>query len=212
MIEGILITLPSLVSISGPLDTYHTNHPSKTHPARKTYSQILRFIQELYVHSLTYRDDDPAWKSILRHLMFLKRKCVESDPKGIHSMFRSSDIITRYEFPRPGTWGRFDVDSWVMSDMSYDRVVRFPAMGDVEIEGSCDGRIGSSMVRRGTKARSFLEKTGYLSREDRFDDVSIRSVGPDIFARYLASDYTSINTYHVIRDIPSWFIHVPGAL
>jgi hypothetical protein len=211
MIEGLLLTLPSIIGF-GPLDDLHTVHPSSTHPARKVYSQILRMIQEFYVHSLRYDDTSIVWKSILKHFMFLRRHCLRVDPDGKHSMFQSSSYLTHYRFPRPDTWGVLSIDDWIQDDIGFDEEVKFPSMWAREIEGTCDGRAGSEMIRSGSKARSILEKLGYLVREDFYDVVSIASVGVDVFHKYLLGDYRSFSKFTIRKDVPSWWTFVPKAL
>jgi hypothetical protein len=211
MIEGILLTLPSIIAF-GPLDSLHTYHPSSTHPARKAYAQILRFVQELYVYNLKYDEDDIVWKSILKHLMYMRRRCLRMDPDGQHSMYKSSDYLTHYRFPKPDSWGVMSVDEWIIDDFSYDEVVKFPSMWCREDEGTCDGRVGSVMIRQGSKARGLLEKLGYVEKVDLFDSVSMKDVGPEIFAKYVSGDYMSFSEYTVVKDVPVWWTYVPKAL
>jgi hypothetical protein len=211
MIEGVLLTLPTIVGF-GPLDALHTLHPSTTHPARKVYSQILRMIQEFYIHTLVYDEDSIVWKSILKHFMFLRRQCLRIDPDGKHSMFQSSSYLTHYRFPRPDSWGKMSIDDWIQDDIGYDEVVKFPSFWCREEEGSCDGRAGSEMIRVGSKARSVLEKLGYVTRENLYDEVSIAAVGVDAFRVYLSGDYRSFSRYRVLKDIPGWWTFVPKAL
>jgi hypothetical protein len=211
MIEGVLLTLPSIVGF-GPLDNLHTFHKSSTHPARKVYSQVLRFIQELFIHSLRYDEDSIVWKSILKHLMFLRRHCLRLDPQGKHSMYQSSSHLTHYRFPRPDLWGVMSIEDWIQEDIGFDEMVKFPSFWQREEDGSCDGRAGSEMIRRGSKARSVLEKLGYIRQESLFDEVSIASVGIDAFKVYLSGNYISFSRFKFMKDVPSWWTFVPKAL
>jgi hypothetical protein len=211
MIEGILLSLPTVIYVTGPLDNYHTLHPSSAHPARKTYSQILRFVQELYVHSLKYHESD-AWKAIMSHLMYLRRKCLELDPIGKYSAYKTSSHLTNYRFPPKDSWGAVDIDTWIIGDIGIDEMVRFPAMSDPRDGDSCDGRKYSVLVRRGSKARSFLTKLKYLDKIELFEEVSLRSAGPARFSQYLGGNYVPVNEYQIIEDIPAWLSFVPNVL
>ncbi|QMP84022.1 hypothetical protein [Cryphonectria parasitica ambivirus 1] len=212
MIEGILLTLPSIIPLLGAQDRFHTVTPSVSHPSRRTYSQILRFIQELFIHGLCYDSDDVSWKSILKHLMFLRRLCIAEDPDFEHSMFMNSSYLTKYRFPPPETWGKMPITDWVVGDIMYDEVIRFPMKGERESEGGCDGRVGSEMLRMGSKARGCLVKLGYLEEEKMFDDVSVKLVGLDLFLEYLGGRYRSISKFVVVKDIPGWVAQVPSSL
>jgi hypothetical protein len=99
-----------------------------------------------------------------------------------------------------------------MDDISYDEVVKFPSYWCREDEGSCDGRIGSVMIRSGSKARGMLVKLGYLEKTDLYDEVSICDVGEEMFQVYLSGEYSSFSEYKVVRDIPSWLNCVPMSL
>jgi hypothetical protein len=142
----------------------------------------------------------------------MRRRCLRMDPDGQHSMYKSSDYLTHYRFPKPDSWGVMSVDEWIIDDFSYDEVVKFPSMWCREDEGTCDGRVGSVMIRQGSKARGLLEKLGYVEKVDLFDSVSMKDVGPEIFAKYVSGDYMSFSEYTVVKDVPVWWTYVPKAL
>jgi hypothetical protein len=160
---------------------------------------------------MTY-DETDWWKAILRHLMFLRRKCLELDPECKYSSYKTSNHLTSYRFPSVEFWGKFDIDTWVLGDIPFDEMVRFPAMCDPEEGNVCDGREGSHMVRRGSKGRSFLVNLGYLERVDLYEEVCIRNIGPDRFSMYLSGSYIPLSRYDVKEDIPLWYSMIPNVL
>jgi hypothetical protein len=133
------------------------------------------------------------------------------DPDGVHSPFAKSDVHTRYKLPLASEWGHVDYEEWILENLEYETEVRFLKRGGSD-ESECDGRNGSEMIKETNARRSFLEKMGYVVREDLYDIVSIASIGYNEMAVYLAGNYKAVCRYTVVEDIPTWYAHVPGVL
>jgi hypothetical protein len=99
-----------------------------------------------------------------------------------------------------------------MESMDFYEVIRFPKFGGAEDEGSCDGRAGSIMVRKQSKARGFLRRMGYLEAEELYDYYSVEQVGLDCILELLEGQYTPVMEYFVLKDIPVWYAQINGAL
>jgi hypothetical protein len=68
------------------------------------------------------------------------------------------------------------------------------------------------MIKEVSKARGFLEKMGYLSRENLFDEVSLEEIGYHEMREYLVGTYRSVCKFTIIETIPPWYSMIPGAL
>jgi len=212
MVEGLLLTLPSLIPLLPLHDQLHTLHPSSTHPCRATFKSIIRLLKVLYTNSISLDEYGPVEMSMLvKHVRFLVRRIREVDPKGEHAPILRQDHSSRYFLPDVNLWGKIDYTAWVLEDLGYDEELKFFSRG-VEDKELCDGRIGSTMVKETTKCRGFLVKLGYLKVEDLFDVVSLRSVGIDEMRIYISGDYISVKRFCVIREVPVWYTTLPGAM
>jgi hypothetical protein len=150
-------------------------------------------------------DRDDSTYPIVIHLRYLGRLLKERDPDGVYSEIGRSNYRSHYRLPPIEYWGCGRCIDWYCNDVGYDEVVRFPKYGGAEEEGTCDGRVGSVMVREQSRCRSFLVRMGYLSEEMLYDEVSLQSVGPDIFKDLLEGEYSPVKVYTVLNVIPPWY-------
>jgi len=212
MIEGILLTLPSQIPLCGALDSFHTVIPTKAHPCRNVFKQIIRFLDQLFVHSVTISEDrDHYTYCIVYHLSYLQRIMRERDPTGEFSDIGRSNLKSFYRLPPVAIWGTRRYIDWFVGEIDFYEKVRFPKYGGADNQ-ECDGRIGSVMCRNQSKGRSFLKRMGYLQSEILFEEFSYMEIGEDMFKFLLAGSYAPVVKYDVIRNIPSWYAQVPGAL
>jgi len=213
MIEGILLPLPSQIPLLGKLDPYHTFFQSDSHPCRVVFKQIVRFVDLLQTHSITISSDrDDTTYSIVIHLAYLRRLMLNKDPEGEFSTIGRSSLRSMYRIPSISDLGYVRYIDWFCGEIDYYESVRFPKFGGAEEEGTCDGRIGSSMVRVQSKCRSFLERMGYLKSEMLFDSYSMADIGLDQFKMLLEGDYQPVMRYNVINSIPVWWSQLPKSL
>jgi hypothetical protein len=211
MLEGLLFDIPSLIPLFDMADPYHTLLPSKTHPCRQTFKSIIRLLRILRLHNISLKTNEEGISVLSKHVKFLVNEIRRVDPESVHSPFAKSDIRTNYRLPSVKEWGLIDYDEWVMDGLGYETEVRFLKWGGAEDE-ECDGRAGSVMIRESNARRSFLEKLGYLQREDLYDYVSIRQFGLEVMREYLKGNYTAVCRFTVIEDIPLWYNLIPGVL
>jgi hypothetical protein len=212
MISGLLLALPSQIPLTGALDSLHTVLPTKAHPCRNVFKQILRFLDTLAIHSVTLEDSELFSHPITIHLSYLIRLIKEKDPQGEFSGFGRSNRKTHYRLPPVSQWGRTTYIDWFVETIEYGEVLKIPKFGGAEEDGSCDGRCGSIMVRGQSKARSFLVRMGYLEAEMLYDEVSIEMLGIDEIKNLLEGQYTPIMKYLILKDVPVWYAHVRKAL
>lgn len=212
MVEGILITLPSLIPILPISDRFHTTIPSSTHPCRTTFKSIIRLLKTLFINGINLNTVDRDQMLLLvKHVRFLVRRIVEMDPKGEHAPLMRVDSSSRYRLPPFDLWGKVDYYDWVIDSIGYDEEFRFLKRGGGTFD-ECDGRIGSVMQKESSKGRSFLEKMGYYQTVELFDVASIAMVGVNEMKVYIEGEYSSVKEFTVIREIPSWYTCVPGCL
>jgi hypothetical protein len=213
MVTGLLLDLPSQIPLTGALDSFHTVIPSKSHPCRIVFKQIVRFLDKLAIHSVNIGFEDTNPSSAIRiHLGYLCRLMREKDPTGVHSEFGRSNKKTHYRLPPLALWGRTSYLKWFCGEIDYEEVLRFPKSGGAEEEGSCDGRVGSVMIRKQSKARSFLARMGFLRAEMLYDEFSLASVGWDMFCDLLEGQYVPTMKYEVLVEIPVWYTQIHGSL
>jgi len=210
MVEGVLLTIPSLMPLFPAFDEYHTIRESDIHPCRITFKSIIRLLDSLYHHSLRDTGEDD-YKALVAHVRFLQTELIRKDPKGEHAPIARSGYRSRYHLPAVDTWGKVTYREWLLGDLEYDEVVRFLRQGG-EDGVLCDGRLGSEMVKETSKGRSFLTKMGYLREEMLFDEVSLEMIGIDQMRIYLAGEYKAVKHYYVLRDIPAWYAQLPNVL
>lgn len=211
MISGLLLALPSQIPLTGALDSYHTVIPSSTHPCRIVFKQIIRFLDTLAIHSVNISSTDDSY-AIATHLYYLRRLLREKDPDGQYSEVGHSNRRSHYHLPPIELWGCTKYVDWFVESISLYELVKFPKLGGAEEEGSCDGRVGSMMLRSQSKARSFLVRMGYLEEELQFDEYSIDMLGTEEFTRMLQGQYTPVSLYRVVRSVPVWYTYVPRSL
>jgi len=211
MIEGVLFDIPSLIPLFAMEDRFHTILPTATHPCRATFKSIIRILRILKLHNISMETDQAGISMIADHIQFLVKEIRRLDPKGEHSPFAKSDIHTQYRLPSVKDWGIIDYEDWILDELAYDQEVRFLKQGGEE-SNYCDGLCGSEMVRESNARRSFLEKMGYLVREDLFDLVSIAQIGMDEMKIYLLGNYRTVCRFRVVEDIPSWYSLIPDTL
>lgn len=212
MISGLLLPLPSQIPLTGALDSFHTVLPTKAHPCRNVFKQILRFLDLLAVHTVTIDSESASMHPIVTHIAVLIRMLRERDKEGVYSEFGRTNARTHYQLPPIALWGRKRYVDWYIGTMDFREVVRFPKYGGAETEGSCDGRAGSIMIREQSKARGFLVRMGYAEMEHLYDEFSIADVGLDMMQMLLEGQYTPVMKYFILTDIPAWYAHVPRAL
>jgi hypothetical protein len=212
MISGLLLALPSQIPLTGALDSFHTVLPTSAHPCRNVFKQIVRFLDLLALHSVTINDDEHHSHPIVIHLSYLVRLIKERDANGHYSGLGRSNKLTHYRLPPVSQWGQVRYTDWFMESIDFYEVIRFPKFGGAEDEGSCDGRAGSIMVRKQSKARGFLRRMGYLEAEELYDYYSVEQVGLDCILELLEGQYTPVMEYFVLKDIPVWYAQINGAL
>lgn len=212
MVEGVLLTIPSLIPMLPIADRFHTITPSSTHPCRQTFNSIIRFFRVLVLHSISYSNTDPSYMSMLViHVRFLLRRVREMDPEGLHAPFARGSNSTPYLTLPNELWGVMDYQQWLLDDLWNDEEIRFLSRGGGDSE-MCDGRIGSVMRKDQSKGRSFLVKLGYLRSERLYDVVSLSQIGREEMKVYIDGDYTALERYEVVRTIPSWYATLPRVL
>jgi len=212
MLEGLLFDIPSLLPVFDISDGFHTLRPSSTHPCRTSFKSIIRLLRTLKMHSISCESDEEGISMLAAHVRHLILEIRRLDPDSEHSPFSKSDIQTCYRLPRINEWGKIDYEDWLLADLGFETEVRFLKCGGAEDDGTCDGRYGSEMIRESSIGRSFLEKMGYLAKEDLFDTVSIAMIGLDRMREYLEGTYRSVCKYTVIETIPQWYTQIPRIL
>jgi hypothetical protein len=212
MLEGLLIDIPSLIPLFRLHDRFHTLTPSAVHPCRQSFRSIIRLLRVLKLHSLTMDTDKEGVEAVASHVHHLTREMRRQDPDGSYAPLARSGIHTGYGLPRVDDWGRVDYEDWVMGSLGYVEVVRFLKRGGGDEEGTCDGRVGSEMIRQTSAARSLMVKLGYLEKEELFDEVSLALIGPDEMREYVDGDYRAVCRYRVVQEVPAWYHLVPYAL
>jgi hypothetical protein len=212
MISGLLLALPSQIPLTGALDSFHTVLPTKAHPCRNVFKQIIRFLDMMALNSVTIEDADNWSHPIAIHIAVLIRLIREKDPCGDFSDFGRSNKKTHYRLPPVSQWGRTTYIDWFMEEIDYREMLKFPKFGGAEEDGSCDGRVGSSMLRRQSRARSFLVRLGYLSAEVIYDEYSIEMLGVQEIQFLLEGQYTPTMNYVVLKDVPVWYAQIQEAL
>jgi len=212
MISGLLLALPSQIPLTGNLDDHHDT-PHAANPCRIVFRQVLRYLDTLQVHSVTV-DSDPSSVSypIFIHLMLLRRMLRTRDSEGLQSEFGRSSYKTMYNLPPVELWGKKRCIDWYLSEIGYTEVVTLPKYGGAEEEGTCDGRAGSVMLREQSKGRGFLEKMGFVRSRMMMEDVSMESVGVDMFGQLMLGQYPPVMEYIVLRDVPTWYSMIPRTL
>lgn len=211
MMTGLLLSLPSQIPLIGALDSYHTVLPSKAHPCRNVFKQVVRFIDTLAIHSVTIEHQTLS-HPISIHVAVIARMLHEKDKDGVFSGIGRSDKKTHYRLPPVRLWGKTKYVEWFVETLGYSEIVRVPKFGGAEENGSCDGRAGSTMIRKQSKARSFLVRMGYLTAEMLYDEYSIEMIGLDEIRILLEGQYTPIMKYHVLMDVPVWYTQINEAL
>jgi hypothetical protein len=212
MIQGVLLPCPSQIPLLGALDDFHTVLPTSAHPCRNVFKQIIRFIDLLHVHSVTVASSKTLSEPIVIHLSYLRRLLLDRDPDGVYSDIGRTNIKTNYRLPPLDVWGSSRYIDWFVQSIDLYEKVRIPKFGGAEDEGTCDGRVGSCMLRKQSRARGFLVRMGYLEVEMMYDEVSIDSVGWDMFNVLVNGSYTPVCRYTVRNAIPPWYCLVSGAL
>lgn len=212
MMTGLLLALPSQIPLTGALDSFHTVIPTKAHPCRNVFKQIVRFIDTLAIHSVRIDYSEIGSHPITIHLAYLTRLMRQKDPDGVYSDFGRSNKKTHYRLPPYDLWGRVKYSEWFVGTIGYSEMLRLPKYGGAEENGSCDGRVGSIMIRRQSKARSFLVRMGFLDSEMLYDEYSIEMLGLTEIVELLEGQYTSIMKYSVLKDVPVWYTQIPEAL
>jgi hypothetical protein len=101
---------------------------------------------------------------------------------------------------------------WVLNEIDHDEKIRFPKRGGNEENGTCDGRVGSVMIREQSMARSFLERMGFLTSVMLYESFSISEIGIEIFTQLLEGQYSPIKRYEVVNTIPTWYAQIRNAL
>jgi hypothetical protein len=210
MVEGLMFDLPSPVELLGMRDDFHDLH-SSTHPCRSAFRSIVRLLRVLKLHSITLETDEEGVSMIAKYIKVLTEAMRKTDPDGTYSPFMRSSIRTNYRLPSVKDWGKITYEDWVLDDLGYSEKVRFLKRGGGDPD-FCDGRLGSEMIKEVSKARGFLEKMGYLSRENLFDEVSLEEIGYHEMREYLLGTYRSVCKFTVIETIPPWYSMIPGAL
>jgi hypothetical protein len=214
MMSGLLLALPSQIPITGPLDSFHTVLPTAAHPCRNVFKQIIRYLDTLAVHSVTVSsDEEHETYPIVQHLRYLVRMLKERDKDGKFSECGRSGYRTHYRLPPVEYWGTGSYVDWIVGEIDYYEPVRFPKYGGGDaIYEICDGRAGSVMFRTQSKGRSFLIRMGFLTSEMLYDEFSVAEIGLDFFRILLDGRYSPVMKYTVVRNIPTWYAHVPGTL
>jgi hypothetical protein len=213
MMEGLLFTLPSQIPVIGKLDSFHTVIPTSAHPCRNVFRQVIRFLDVCCVHSVAISNEvDYDSHAIWVHLSYLMRLMKEKDPKGDYSEVGRSSLRTHYRLPPSSLIGSVKYVDWLVGEMDYYERVRFPKFGGAEEEGSCDGRVGSVMIRSQSRGRSFLERMGFLRSEMLYEEYSVADLGLDLFKEMLLGQYTPVKRYVVIRNIPTWYAQIPRTI
>lgn len=136
----------------------------------------------------------------------------ERDPDGVYSEIGRSSKRTHYQLPPYDQWGRITYIEWFVESIGYNELLRFPKFGGGEDEGSCDGRAGSMMLRKQSKARSFLVRMGFATSEMLYEEYSIEMLGVDMIQELLLGQYTPIMKYSILRDVPVWYTQIKEAL
>jgi hypothetical protein len=211
MVEGVMIDLPSLIPLVMPGDDFHDSH-NASHPCRTTFKSIIRLLRSLVMHNINLETDEEGVHLVFRHCHYLTDEMKRIDPEFEHAIFGRSDLNARYALPAIEYWGKLECEEWMMGSLDFYEEIRFLAMGCSGNIEDCDGRAGAVMERTGSKARSMLEKMGYLEREDLFETVSIALYGIDVMLCYLKGQYKPRYQYRVVKDIPSWWSVIPNAL
>lgn len=211
MISGLLLTLPSQIPLTGAYDDFHTIRPTKAHPCRVVFKQIIRFLDNLETNSVTIKEEFPSHPIVI-HIAFLCRLLREKDSDGRYSEVGRSNYRTFYRLPPVELWGRIRYVKWLVGEVGFDELVRFPRLGGADEPGVCDGRAGSHMYAQQSKARSFLCRMGYMEGEMLYDEFSINMLGLEEFQTLLEGQYTPTMKYSILVDIPVWYTHVPNAI
>jgi len=68
------------------------------------------------------------------------------------------------------------------------------------------------MVRKQSKARSFLTRMGYAMSEILYEEYSIEMLGVDMIQELLLGQYTPIMKYSILKDVPVWYTQIKEAL
>lgn len=213
MVSGYVLTIPSQIPLVGLLDPYHTIIPSKTHPCRNVFKQIVRFFDELAIHRFrNFSESDNHVDVLKNHIAYLVRILRKEDKDGCYSEIGRTNYKTYYRIPPYDVWGHQTYVEWLMSDMEYDEKIRFPKYGGAEENGSCDGRAGSLMIRHRSKLRSLLERLGYLRSRMLYDEYSVDDVGLDLFEELMRGQYNPVVEYLVVKDVPTWYTPLPNSL
>lgn len=213
MMEGLLFSLPSQIPIIGKLDSFHTVTHTSAHPCRNVFKQVIRFLDVCFIHSVSISNEvECDSHAIWCHLSYLLRLLKESDVEGDFSEVGRSNLKTHYRLPPSALIGHVRYIDWFIGEIDYYESVRFPKFGGADDEGSCDGRVGSVMIRSQSKGRSFLERLGYLRSEMIYEEYSVADIGLDMFKEMLLGQYTPVRRYEVIRNIPTWYAQIPKTI
>jgi hypothetical protein len=212
MIEGVMFDIPSLIPLFRLEDPFHTVIPTATHPCRSTFRSIIRMLRVLKLHNLSMETEPESIMVLSRHVFHLIDEMRRQDPSGTYSPHSSSGSRFGYRLPPTVEWGVTDYETWFVDSLDWMQKIRFMKKGGADEDGSCDGRVGSTMVRETSKGRSFLEKMGYLERVELYDEVSLADVGKEEMKEYVDGDYSAVCEYYVKKEIPSWYCRIPRTL
>jgi hypothetical protein len=211
MVEGLLLILPSLIPLLPIADRFHTLYPSPTHPCRSSFKSIVRLLSVLKNNSISESTYGTRNMEMLQsHVRFILREIRRQDPDGVHAPMSRPDSTSNYRIPPVNLWGLITYSEWVLDELMYDELVRFPQRGGADDDWII-GFVGESKDKVPSKHYSFLEKLGYLKSESLFVEESIQSIGPGEMKVYLDNLYMGTKRYTVIREIPTWYFELQGS-
>jgi hypothetical protein len=206
VVQGFVLALPSIASLFSFSDDWHTVLPPRHHPCRTAFRSLCRLFSDMKSMSFVL-EDDPTSNLLVKYVWFILNEIRRMDPDGEHAPINRADRSRRYSVPDPDMWGKVSYEEFVMMDLGYDEMVRFPKNGGAR-DDFLKVRAGECMHIENGRLLGLLEKLGYVRKEPLFDDVSLQLVGSDLMEEYLSQDYRYVSLFWVEKDIPSFYTQV----